>query len=227
MTRMSKAPQRAKAKTWRLLLVDDQPVMRHGIRLALEGQRGFEISAEAEDVGTAMRAVRETNPDLVILEHMLRQGGGLDLVKQLRALREELRILVFSHHDEQLYAERALRAGADGYLEKRGDPDRLVSSVRTILSGSTALSDSMTERLVSQAVHGEGEEGGVVARLSDRELEVFQLIGSGQSTRSIAEQLSISVKTVESHREHIKKKLEIHEASELARFAVSWVEHPS
>jgi DNA-binding NarL/FixJ family response regulator len=227
MTEKAKAPEtQARAKVWRIVVIDDLPVVRQGLAQVFSTQRGLELVAEADGSAEALEAIREHEPDLAVLEIALERGSGLDLIKQLRAEFEEMKIVVFSSQDEELYAERSLRAGADGYISKSEEPDRLVEAIRETLSGATALSPEMTERLVQQALSGNGEPTGVDS-LSDRELEVFQKIGAGLSTRKIAKQLCISVKTVETHRENIKRKLDIDNAAELARYAVAWVENPS
>ena len=205
-TEPSAATPRAKAKLWRLMIVDEQPILRVGLRETLSAERGLEIVAEASGAPDAVKAAREHKPDLAIVDISLERGSGLDLLKQLRSDFPNLKLIVFSSQDEELYAERALRAGADGYIAKSESADRLIEAIRQILSGATALSPEMTERLVQQALGGNGEPTGVES-LSDRELEVFQLIGGGLSTRKIAKQLCISVKTVETHRENIKRKL--------------------
>lgn len=209
------------------MLIDDHPVVRHGVRDALANEPGLRIVDEAADPEEAMARVREAAPDLAIVDVSLGRRNGLDLIKQLRGEHPGMRILVLSVHDEELYAERALRAGADGYMNKAEPADRLVESIRTILSGGTALSPAMTERLVHQAVRTTNGEPTGVQSLSDRELEVFHLIGSGESTRKIAKRLCISIKTVETHRENIKRKLGVDNAAELTRYAIAWVENPS
>lgn len=218
---------KARQLSWRLILVDDHPVVRRGVRHALEAEKTLHVVGEAADAGEALQMFRAEKPDLVVTDISLGRGSGLELVKQLRGESGDVKIVVFSVHDEELYAERALRAGADGYVRKNEPADRIVDAVRTVLSGGTALSSNMTGRLVQQAVRSNGGSPGGVEGLSDRELEVFQLIGSGLSTRKIAEQLCISIKTVETHRENIKHKLDVANASELVRYAVAWVENPA
>ncbi len=218
---------KARTRTRRLVLIDDHPIVREGIRRLVQDCPDLEVADEAGDAAAGLAAVREQHPDLVFVDVSLGRRSGLDLIKQLRSEFKDLRILVFSMHDEELYAERSLRAGADGYLHKSAASEVLVDATRTLLSGGTWLSPKMTERLVHQAVHDSGSDSGGVTSLSDRELEVFQLIGAGLSTRRIAERLSISIKTVETHRENIKRKLDIDNAAELTRFAVAFVENPS
>ncbi len=218
---------RATMKRWRLGVVDDHPLVRRGIRDALADESGFDVVGEATDASEAMDLVRQHAPDLVTIDISLGRGSGLELIKQMRSQWPNLGIIVVSVHDEELYAERALRAGANGYLRKSEPLGKLVDAVRTVLSGGTALTSGMTQRLVDQAVRGGSTEASGVRSLSDRELEVFEMIGSGLGTRKIANRLCISIKTVETHRENIKRKLGIDNAPELARFAVAWVENPA
>lgn len=179
---------------------------------------------EASSITEGVEKARSCSPDLAIVDLSLDEGTGLELIRTLRDEHPGLRIMVLSIHDEQLYAERTLRAGANGYIEKSARPETLIEAVRTCLTGGTALSEKMTDRLVRQAVSSDGSEARGVESLSDRELEVFHQIGAGLGTRQIAEQFCISIKTVETHRENIKKKLDIGTASELSRYAVTWAE---
>jgi DNA-binding NarL/FixJ family response regulator len=162
---------------------------------------------------------------LVIVDLQLKTGHGLDLIKELRARNQTAKMLVVSAYDESLFAERAMRAGAMGYINKQEVQEKIIDAVRTVLSGRRFLSDQMTQRLVSQAVGGRSEAATTdpVARLSDRELEVFQLIGQGKSTRSIAKQLHLSVHTIDSHREKIRHKLNLANGAELTQRAVQWM----
>ncbi|MFG0284656.1 MAG: response regulator [Phycisphaerales bacterium JB039] len=217
---------KARSKQWTILIIDDHPLVRRGVRDALSDEPDLEVVAEAADVAEGLRKAADA-PDLAIVDISLGHGSGLDLIKQLRAQHPDIKILVLSVHDEALYAERALRAGAQGYLRKSEPADTLIAAIRSVLRGGAALSPVMTERLVRQAVHNKRGEASGVESLSDREMEVFQLIGGGLSTRKIAKQLCISIKTVETHREHIKRKLGIDTAAELSRYAVAWVENPS
>ena len=225
--RAKAVPRKATMKRWRLAVVDDHPLVRRGIRDALAEESGFDVVGEAHDASGAMQIVREHHPDLITVDISLGRGSGLELIKQMRSQWPDLGIIVVSVHDEELYAERSLRAGANGYLRKSEPLDRLVGAVRTVLAGGTALTPDMTQRLVDQAVRGGSSDASGVRSLSDRELEVFEMIGSGLGTRKIANRLCISIKTVETHRENIKRKLGIDNAPELARFAVAWVENPA
>lgn len=208
------------------MIVDDHPIIRRGIRDAINATPGLQVVAEASDPAEALAVLKETKPDIATIDISLGRGSGLELIKQLRAEYPDLRMVVVSVHDEELYAERALRAGAAGYIRKSAPADEIVAALRTVLDGGTALTAGMTERLVHQAVHGGAGGQTGVESLSDRELEVFELLGNGLSTRRVAERLCISIKTVETHRENIKHKLGVSNASELTRYAVAWVENP-
>lgn len=216
---------RASRKCSRVLVVEAHPITARGLSEALEDGNGFTVVATAGTEAGAIRAAQEHRPDVAIVDLTLKRGTGLGLIRSLSAEHPNIRILVFTIHDETLYAERAMRAGAHGYLNKSASADELISAVHAVASGELALSDSMNARLVQKAIGKEAESDGVRS-LSDRELEVFELIGRGTALKLIGEQLGISVKTVESHRENIKRKLGIGSAPELNRFAVAWVENP-
>lgn len=207
----------------RLLLVDDHPLMRKGLALTLGAEPDLQIVAQAESAEQALDLLTD-EIDLVVTDVSLPGMSGLELTKHLGALRPELPVLVISRHDEALYAERALRAGAKGYVQKLEDPDVLVAAVRRVLRGGIHVSADIADRLL------QGIAGGVnrakespAGVLSDRELEVFEMTGRGVSTREIAERLHLSVKTVESYRARIKEKLGLTTAAELMQHAVQWV----
>lgn len=218
---LSKAAQRVS----RVLIVEDHPVVVEGITEALRDQPAFEVVATADREADAVRLAGELEPDVAIVDMTLAVGTGLGAIKTLTREHPDLRVLVFTMHDEALYAERAMRAGALGYLNKSATADELVTALGEIVSGRPAISDELNDRLLQKAL-GNQENADGVATLSDRELEVFEYIGQGMPLKRIAENLGISVKTVEAHREHIKKKLDLSSATALARFAVAWVENP-
>lgn len=216
---------RAKRRVFRVLIVDDHPIVVHGVTEALSDARDMEVVGNVSNEADAVRAAAELEPDIAIVDMSLERGSGLSAIKLLTEERPGLRVLAFTMHDEMLYAERAMRAGAHGYLGKSASADTLVAALREIAAGRMAISEGLNERLVQRAIgNDEGHDG--VASLSDRELEVFEHIGRGQTLHAIAEGLGISVKTVETHRENIKRKLDVKSATELARFAVAWVENP-
>lgn len=204
------------------MIVDDHPLLRLGLSRLIEGDGDIEVCCEADTIGEALRLAQAKAPDLVISDLSLADGNGLDLIKRLRAAHPNVRILVCSMHDEALFAYRALDAGAMGYICKEEATLRIVDAVRQVLSGKIWLSDAMTERMLQGFSHGGLSSRRGIDSLSNRELEVFGMIGRGVKTSEIAEQLHLSVKTVESHRENIKKKLNLDSGSELNRYAMQW-----
>jgi DNA-binding NarL/FixJ family response regulator len=209
----------------KILIVDDHPMMREGLAARIASQQDMVVCGEASDINDALAQFRATGPDLMIVDLSLKTGHGLDLIKEIRTTNHEVKLLVVSAFDESLFAERALRAGAQGYINKQEVQENIIDAIRTVLDGGRYLSDPMKERLVTQAVSGDDEAAGddSVARLSDRELEVFTLIGRGKATGVIASQLQLSVHTIDSHREKIRHKLNIKNAAELTQRAVQWV----
>jgi DNA-binding NarL/FixJ family response regulator len=208
-----------------VFIVDDHPLVRQGLAQVINAETDMMVCGEAEDAPKALHAVNAKDPDLVIVDISLRGNNGLELIKNIKALKHNLPILVFSMHDETVYAQRALRAGARAYVMKQESADKLVTAIRRIMSGDIYVSNRVADQVLHQLVNGSSDPGGSpVDRLSDRELEVIQLIGRGLSTREIASSLNLSVKTIESHRAHIKEKLNLRNATELVQFSVQWVE---
>ena len=208
----------------RIVIVDDHPVVRFGLEQMLATEPDFEICGTAESAPEALGVIDETCPDLVIADLSLKNGSGLDLVKQLAVKDPSLKILVSSMHDENLYAERAIRAGAKGYITKETAIDCMVDALHKVRSGSIYLSQAMTDRLLQSIAHGNLAEGEApLERLSDRELEVFELIGQGLTTQSTADHLGLSVKTIETYRENIKNKLNLENNNEFICRAAQWV----
>jgi DNA-binding NarL/FixJ family response regulator len=206
-----------------VLVVDDHPIVRHGLALLLNREPDLMVCGEAEDAQSATRAIASLRPDLVILDISLGGPDGLDLLKQIRACDTDLPVLVLSMHDETTYAERVLRAGANGYIMKQEATDRVLTAIRCILAGRVYVPDRIASRLLRQYAHtATVTSRSPLAALSDRELEVFRLIGAGRSTRQIAEILHLSVKTVESYQAHIKEKLDLRNAHELQYHAIEW-----
>jgi DNA-binding NarL/FixJ family response regulator len=214
----------AKAKK-RILIVDDHPMMRQGLAQLITNEPDLAVAAEADTAGQALNLVSNRKPDLLLLDISLPDKNGLELVKDIHVLRPDLAILVVSMHDESLYAERVLRAGARGYIMKQEGGKRLMAAIRQVLDGRIYVSEKMSARILEIFSGGHPQaSGSLVERLSDREFEVFQLIGQGRGTRDIAGYLHLSVKTVEVHRANIKEKLKLKTATDLVHYAVRWAE---
>ncbi len=209
----------------RIVVVDDHPMIRSGLKELIESEPDLEVCGEAGDAPTAVRIVEERKPDLVVVDISLSEGSGIDLIKRLKAIDPALPCLVFSMHDEKLYAERVLSAGGMGYVSKQESAATLLEAVRQVLAGKVHLSPSMTERVLrGMAGGGEpAERTPIVDRLSDRELEVFESIGRGLTTREVADRLHLSIKTIQTHRENIKRKLRLESNNELIARAAQWV----
>ncbi len=209
----------------RILLIDDHPFMRMGLAQYLNAQPDMTVCAEAADPREAMAMVEKTNPDLVLTDLNLPGKGGLELIKDLRAMYPKLPILVLSMHDEPHYAPRVLRAGARGYLMKSEPVSRLACGIRDVFKGRVVVSERMSSLILEIFAGKNGTDNSLPeARLSDRELEILALVGSAHSTRRIGERLSISMKTVEAHRSNIKQKLGISSSQELVRYAICWAQ---
>jgi DNA-binding NarL/FixJ family response regulator len=215
----------AKAAKHRIFLVDDHPVMREGLARLINCEPDLEICGGAGSAAAALAKIESLKPDLVIIDVSLTKGAsGLELMKDLATRHARLPMLGLSTHDESLYAERVLRAGAKGYVMKQEPTETVMKAVRAILSGNLYLSKAMSDRLLRKMTRDNSAPAASdIEQLSDRELEVFRLLGQGRGTRQIADQLHLSVSTVESYRAHIKDKLRIQNAPELVRHAVEWV----
>ena len=201
--------------------MDDHPLVREGLAARITAQPDMEICGEAADIDAALELIAAHAPDLVIVDMALKDGHGIDLIKRIAALAPGTKMLVVSAYEESLFAERALRAGALGYVNKQELQGKVVEALRTVLRGERYLSEAMTQRLIAQAIGRRVPEHSADL-LTDRELQVFQLIGRGKSTREIAQQLSVSVHTIDSHREHIRIKLDLRNGNELIQRAVQW-----
>ena len=207
----------------RILIVDDHAIVREGFAEVINAHADMEVCGEAGSAPEAIAAAERLKPDMVIVDLSLQGGSGLDLIKSLKVMQPMLPILVLSMHDENLYAERALRAGAMGYVMKRQDSATLMQAIHDVLHGHVFLSKPMRERMLQKAVGGgPAMKESSTAQLTDREIEVLQLIGEGRTTRQIAQKLHLSISTVETHRAHLKDKLNISNGSELIRTAVEW-----
>lgn len=211
-----------KAKS-KILLVDDHQIVRDGLGQLIRGEADLAVCGEAASAEEAVSAVTRLKPDLAIVDITLGGVNGIELIKNLKAVRPSLPVLVLSMHDESHYAERALRAGASGYVMKREARAHIMEAIRTVLSGGDYVSDRMQKSIVHQYLHGVGsKETSPIDLLSDREVEVLNLLGSGLSSKDIAHRLHLSQKTVDSHRTHLKEKLNLKGAQELVRFAFDW-----
>ena len=212
------------ARTSRVLIVEDHPMMRVGLATQISDTPDLEVCGEAESVCDALVEIKAKCPDLAIIDISLKDSHGLDLVKQINSRFPKVKMLVLSAFEESLFAERALRAGAMGYVNKQQASESILDAIRAVLSGKYFLSAEMTERVVCQTVgHARSADRSPVETLSDRELEVFEQIGKGQTTSVIARALHVSPHTIDSHRERIKQKLNLANANELQREATQWV----
>jgi DNA-binding NarL/FixJ family response regulator len=212
-------------KRARVLIVDDHPAVREALAMRIARQSDLEVCGEAADLSEALRLVADSQPDVAVIDISLKTGCGIDLIKRIKDHNNTLRMLVWSTHSESLYAERALRAGALGYVNKDQATEKIVEGIRRVLEGKVYLSEAMIETMLHRTV---GEERKEINRspldtLANRELEVFRLIGEGIRTAAIAERLHLSVKTIETYRDRIREKLDLSDGTELAHYATKWM----
>jgi DNA-binding NarL/FixJ family response regulator len=210
----------------RIVIVDDHPLFRKGLAELIHSEKNhFAVCGEAGNAAEAMEVIRKLKPELAIVDLSLPGANGIELIKNIRAEFAKLPILVLSMHDESLYAVRALRAGADGYVMKHEAMANVIHAVHEIFNGRPYLSPAMAAQVITKFAHRQGEgEADAVEKLSDRELEILELIGKGNEVRQIAKLLHLSPKTVETHRAHIKDKLDLKNSREVARFALQWLQ---
>ncbi|MFZ2278972.1 MAG: response regulator transcription factor [Prosthecobacter sp.] len=208
----------------RLVLIDDHPIMRHGLAQLIRAEEGLDVIGEAGSARDGLEVVGKLKPDLAVIDLTLPDKNGLELVKDIRALHPSTQCIVLSMHDETLYGERSLRAGARGYVMKEEAADHLVTAIHKVISGGLYVSESLNARMLEQVTGASRSKATGMDALTDRELEILSLIGSGVPTKNIAAQLSISARTVEAHRAHIKEKLGMTDGASLVRYAVQWVE---
>ena len=221
ITKRSNDKFTARKKT--VFLVDDHPIVRQGLTLLINQEADLVVCGEAQEMQSALRAIQSANPDILIVDLSLGGPDGLELLKNIRVVSPRLPVLILSMHDESIYAERALRAGANGYIMKQEATQKVLVALRRILSGEIYVSERIANNMLQHYVHGaKHTEHSSISELTDRELEVFRLIGEGHGTRQIAETLHLSVKTVESYQAHIKEKLSLRTARELVQHAVEW-----
>jgi DNA-binding NarL/FixJ family response regulator len=217
-------------KKRRILLVDNHPIVRYGLNILIKQEHDLEICGQSSTAIETLENINRLNPDIVVIDVSLKGSNSLELTKSIKQTNPSLPVLMLSMHDEKLYAERALRAGARGYLIKQEPADIIPAAIRKVLNGKLYLSKNLSSKFLHEIVDGTIEEGldkFGVDTLSDRELEIFEFIGRGQSSRNIATRLQLSIKTIETHRAHIKQKLKIDNATELVHRAFRWVESGS
>jgi DNA-binding NarL/FixJ family response regulator len=211
------------AKKRTVFLVDDHPIVRQGLTLLINQETDLAVCGEAEEMHSALVAILAAKPDILIVDISLNGPDGLELLKNIRIKLPRLPVLILSMHDESVYAERALRVGANGYIMKQEATDKVLVALRRILSGEIYVSEKIANSMLQHYVHGTNSAPhSSVAELTNRELEVFRLIGEGHGTRQIADELHLSVKTVESYQAHIKEKLSLRSVRELIQHAVQW-----
>ena len=212
----------------RVIIVDDHPIVRRGLGQLIERENDIELVAEAASPDAALDLVEEHKPDVVVADLAFEGLDGIELIKDLKARYPQVAVLVLSMHDESFYAQRVLKAGAMGYLMKQEGVEQVITGIRSVHQGRVYLSNRMSQLLLSRMTGGPSRTPGFgVESLTDRELEVLRLIGQGRSTRQIAEQLHLSIKTIETHRENIKQKLQLENASQLVQYAVRFALEPS
>ena len=209
----------------RIVIVDDHPAVREALASRIARQPDLEVCGEVADVGEALCLIADTQPNLAVIDISLKTGSGIDLIKRIKDRNDSVRMLVWSMHSESLYAERALRAGALGYINKDQAMDKIVEAIRRVLDGKVYLSDAMAEKMLYRSVGGDrkGVTHSPLDALADRELEVFRLIGQGVKTAEIAQRLHLSVKTVETYRSRMRQKLNLSDGTELAHYATQWL----
>lgn len=209
----------------RIYIVDDHALIRRGLTTLINGEPDMEVCGQAEDASSALQEIIKLQPELVTVDITLKGNSGLELIKSIRAYNPKIQILVLSMHHESIYALRVLKAGARAYIMKQDVITKVLEAIRRIRSGHLYVSDDVASQMLNRLVGGEtGDDTSPVATLSDRELEIVNLIGNGMLTREIAAKLHVSVKTVETHRAHIKEKLNLRNATQLVQFCVRWVE---
>ncbi len=222
MATKEKQTKSEKDKT-KIIIVDDHPIVRQGLTELINSEDDLLVCGHAEDAHEAMKNIKKLNPDLAVVDISLKETSGMELIKDIKAQYPHMPVLALSMHDELLYAERALRAGAGGYVMKQEATENVIAAIRKVLSGQLYISQRMSEKMVRKLVGGKAElTASPVDSLSDRELEVFLLIGQGYSTRQISEKLFLSNKTIETYRAHIKEKLNLADSAELLQYAIQW-----
>ena len=211
-------------KKKRVFLVDDHPAMRQGLKELIDQEADLYVCGQAADIPSALEGIEKTKPDIAIVDLTLKESSGLELIKDLKVRRNDLPVLVLSMHGEALYAERVVRAGGRGYIMKEATTEKIIEAIRCVLAGDIYLSADISSKVLKKMAGVHDGSVDSIENLSDRELEVFELIGRGLRTSDIAVRLNLSIKTIESYREHIKQKLDLENAAMLTRAAVEWVQ---
>jgi len=214
--------ERDSSKT-RVLLVDDHPLLRRGLAQLVNQEKDMSVVGEAEDVVSALKLVEDHKPDVAVVDLSLKDSNGMDLIKDIRLRAPNTLVLVLSMHDESFYAERVLRAGARGYITKGENSAKVIEGIRDVMRGKVFVNESISSRMLSKFVGDRTGVGGIES-LSDREFEIIAMIGRGMQTREIAKKLHLSVKTIDAHRDNIKRKLNLPDASELLKYAIKWAQ---
>jgi DNA-binding NarL/FixJ family response regulator len=207
----------------RVVIVDDHPMLRDGLAMRLSSHSEFDVCGEVATEDEAFEKVKQLCPDLVIIDVALKSGNGIELIKRIKSLNSTVKMLVISAFEESLFAERAMRAGAMGYLNKQETNEKVIDAIRVVMKGERYLSKELTQRMVSQSLGKRSETQDPLELLTDRELEIFRLIGKGVTTGAIAEQLFLSTHTIDTHRENIKRKLGAKTGAELGRLAIQFM----
>lgn len=215
-------PQNDTPAKKRVLIVDDHPIFRAGLTGLVNMEAELTVSGEANDAKQAMQAVEKLHPDLVLLDMSLPGKGGLELLKDIRAIAPQTPVLIISMHDETLYAERVIKAGGRGYIMKQEGPEKIVQAVRKVLSGGISVSERIAAQILDAMSGGKSGTSSSVSTLTDREFEVYRLLGQGKEPHEIARTLHLSIKTVDTHRAHIRQKLSLRNATELIHHATRW-----
>ncbi len=222
---VNKTRAKTQNKITKILIVDDHPIFRKGLTQLINQGTNLTVCGEAEDAHKALEAISELNPDLVIVDISLKGIDGIELIRRIKTRFSNLSVLVVSMHDESFFAERALRSGARGYIMKQEAVEKVLEAIHKVLNGEIYVSDKIGLKMIEKFIDGKPDKMySPLEALSDRELEVFQLIGQGLETRQIAKELHVSIKTVESYRAHIKEKFKIKTSTELLRYAIRWNE---
>ena len=208
----------------KIVIVDDHPIIRQGLAELINQEDDLVVCGQAEDAHQAMKTISKQEPVLIVVDVSLKDSNGIELIKDIKVQHPDTTVLVLSMHDESVYAERALRAGANGYIMKQEASEKIIQAIRMVLDGQVYLSDKMAANVMNKLVGAKTDAGvSAIDRLSDRELEVFTLLGQGRGTRQIAQKLHLSIKTIETYRAHIKEKLNLADATELLQHAIQWV----